>query len=260
MNVQKMSDSTTPEQSTNDTTIAASDDENRSQACIDESFHSSNSDLSGHSQLYNAQCFENNKQPYNTLDINSTIDKIGDLRIPIVGYEVMEERARFTVYKLRIEHKDGGSWFIFRRYTDFVRLLTQLRRQKLPISHLSLPGKKWIGDNFAPSFLEDRIRRLQKFVDAILSTPTLIENTSVREFFCLDEPPALSDTADEARAIVESLEDNIYHLKQQLYDREIALAAANSVCNELRTKLHQIIERRVCPRCGEFIDFSEIYQ
>lgn len=88
---------------------------------------------------------------------------------------------------------------MFRRYTDFVRLLAQLRRQKIPIAHLSLPRKKWLGDNFAPSFLEERIHGLQIFVNGILSSPVLIGVSCVREFFCLDEPPVLSDTAEESR-------------------------------------------------------------
>lgn len=88
---------------------------------------------------------------------------------------------------------------MFRRYTDFVRLLAQLKRQKVPITHLSLPRKKWLGDNFAPSFLEERIRGLQAFVNGILSSPILIGVSCVREFFCLDEPPVLSDTAEESR-------------------------------------------------------------
>lgn len=98
-----------------------------------------------------------------------------------------------------MELKNGDCWFVFRRYTDFVRLLSQLRRQKIPVSQLSLPRKKWLGDNFAPSFLEERIRGLQAFVNGILSTPLLIGTACVREFFCLDEPPALSDTAEESR-------------------------------------------------------------
>lgn len=103
------------------------------------------------------------------------------------------------VYKLRVELKNGDCWFVFRRYTDFVRLLAQLRRQKIPIAHLSLPRKKWFGDNFAPSFLEERIHGLQTFVNGILSSPVLIGVSYVREFFCLDEPPILSDTAEESR-------------------------------------------------------------
>lgn len=103
------------------------------------------------------------------------------------------------VYKLRVELKNGDCWFVFRRYTDFVRLLAQLKRQKVPITHLALPRKKWIGDNFAPSFLEERICGLQTFVNGILSSPLLIGVSCVREFFCLDEPPILSDTAEESR-------------------------------------------------------------
>lgn len=95
--------------------------------------------------------------------------------------------------------KNGDCWFVFRRYTDFVRLLAQLKRQKVPIAHLALPRKKWLGDNFAPSFLEERICGLQTFVNGILSSPLLIGVSCIREFFCLDEPPVLSDTAEESR-------------------------------------------------------------
>ncbi|XP_014677956.1 PREDICTED: sorting nexin-16-like [Priapulus caudatus] len=45
-----------------------------------------------------------------------------ELTVPIVGYEVMEQRARFTVYKVHVQRGPHDSWFIFRRYTDFVRL------------------------------------------------------------------------------------------------------------------------------------------
>lgn len=102
-----------------------------------------------------------------------------------------------------MELKTGDCWFVFRRYTDFVRLLAQLKRQKVPLAHLSLPRKKWLGDNFAPSFLEERIHGLQAFVNGILSSPILIGVSCVREFFCLDEPPVLSDTAEESRVSFE---------------------------------------------------------
>ncbi|XP_071563954.1 sorting nexin-16 isoform X2 [Temnothorax nylanderi] len=157
----------------------------------------------------------------------------------------------FTVYKLRVELKNGDCWFVFRRYTDFVRLLAQLKRQKVPIAHLALPRKKWLGDNFAPSFLEERICGLQTFVNGILSSPLLIGVSCVREFFCLDEPPVLSDTAEESRAIFEALEDTIYNLRQQLRERDAALSSENTICNEFRKKLHQILsERQTCSKCG----------
>lgn len=77
-----------------------------------------------------------------------------------------------------------------------------MKKQKAPISHLSLPRKKWLGDNFAPSFLEDRINGLQAFVNGLLNSPNLITLPHVREFFCLDEPPALSDTVEESRVSI----------------------------------------------------------
>ncbi|KAK0087381.1 hypothetical protein PV325_001195 [Microctonus aethiopoides] len=219
-------------------------------------------DGSGHSQSFTVQSYDytDNGSPNNNSNIMPSVLTSEDLRIPIVGYEVMEERARFTVYKLRVELKNGDCWFVFRRYTDFVRLLTQLRRQKLAVSHLSLPRKKWIGDNFAPSFLEERIRGLQVFVNDILNSPILVSNTSVREFFCLDEPPALSDTAEEARAIFEALEDTIYHLRQKLRERDATLASETALCNELRKKLHRIMtESQQCPKCGELNNCSSSY-
>ncbi|KYN04317.1 PREDICTED: sorting nexin-16 [Cyphomyrmex costatus] len=212
---------------------------------------SPNSDGSGHSNSFTVQRFNYTTNNSNNSDILQLPLTSDDLRIPIVGYEIMEERARFTVYKLRVELKNGDCWFVFRRYTDFVRLLAQLKRQKVPIAHLALPRKKWLGDNFAPSFLEERICGLQTFVNGILSSPLLIGVSCVREFFCLDEPPVLSDTAEESRAIFEALEDTIYNLRQQLRERDAALASEKTLCNEFRKKLHQIFsERQTCSKCG----------
>ncbi|XP_032668754.1 sorting nexin-16 [Odontomachus brunneus] len=215
---------------------------------------SPDSDGSSHSNSFTVQQFDYPNAYPNDNTSSSILQSPltnEDLRIPIVGYEIMEERARFTVYKLRVELKNGDCWFVFRRYTDFVRLLAQLRRQKIPIAHLSLPRKKWFGDNFAPSFLEERIHGLQTFVNGILSSPVLIGVSYVREFFCLDEPPILSDTAEESRAIFEALEDTVYHLRQQLRESDTALASEKALCNEFRKKLHQILsERRTCSKCG----------
>ncbi|XP_012526607.1 sorting nexin-16 [Monomorium pharaonis] len=212
---------------------------------------SPDSDGSGQSISYTVQRFNyTNDSNANSSILQSPLTS-DDLRIPIIGYEIMEERARFTVYKLRVELKNGDCWFVFRRYTDFVRLLAQLKRQKVPIAHLALPRKKWLGDNFAPSFLEERICGLQTFVNGILSSPLLIGVSCVREFFCLDDPPILSDTAEESRAIFEALQDTIYNLRQQLRECDTALASEKALCNEFRKKLHQILsERQTCSKCG----------
>lgn len=54
---------------------------------------------------------------------HQAIGEDGTIHVPVIGYEVMDERARFTVFKLRIENKEKvDSWLVFRRYTDFERL------------------------------------------------------------------------------------------------------------------------------------------
>ncbi|KAF7988690.1 hypothetical protein HCN44_001263 [Aphidius gifuensis] len=247
-------------------TLAISKARNSNQTSSRRGLDSPDSDESGRSQSFTVQSYDYNETNTSTnnninnsnLENNAVPDLFNceQLRIPIVGYEVMEERARFTVYKLRVEIKTGECWFVFRRYTDFSRLLSQLKRQKLSISNLLLPRKKWIGDNFAPSFLEDRIRGLQKFVNDILSSPILISNTSVREFFCLNEPPALSDTAEEARAIFEALEDTIYHLRQQLREKDAELIAEKKITNELRIKVEQLLKEMQRCQTDEKENFS----
>ncbi|XP_011155321.1 sorting nexin-16 [Solenopsis invicta] len=222
-----------------------------SQASTMRVLDSPDSNGSSHSNSFTVQRFNYTNDNNTNSDILQSPLTSDDLRIPIVGYEIMEERARFTVYKLRVELKNGDCWFVFRRYTDFVRLLAQLKRQKVPLAHLALPKKKWLGDNFAPSFLEERICGLQTFVNGILSSPLLIGISCVREFFCLDEPPVLSDTAEESRAIFEALEDTIYNLRQQLRECDAALSSEKALCNEFRKKLHQILsERQTCSKCG----------
>ncbi|KAJ3611653.1 hypothetical protein NHX12_021668 [Muraenolepis orangiensis] len=44
----------------------------------------------------------------------------------LMGYEVMEERAKFTVYKVLVKKSQEESWVVFRRYTDFSRLNDKL--------------------------------------------------------------------------------------------------------------------------------------
>lgn len=151
----------------------------------------------------------------------SEIKKFESLRIPIVGYEVMEERARFTIYKLKVEDdKRDQSWLVFRRYTDFVRLYNRIKNEQ-PNILLPLPGKRWFRDNFQPAFLEERVRGLQMFVNAILNK--LPNHPVVREFFCLDEPPQVFSYQPEVQAVYGALEDSITTLKLQLKQKDATI-------------------------------------
>ncbi|XP_075165574.1 sorting nexin 16 [Haematobia irritans] len=163
------------------------------------------------------------------------VDPNSILRIPIIGYEVMEERARFTVYKLRVENPNTNDcWLVMRRYTDFVRLNTKLK-QSYPHLILNLPRKKIFGDNFNSVFLDNRIQGLQMFVNSIMSKEELRKCQLVREFFCLDEPPSYSESMEECRAIFEAQEETIAHLKMQINNK-------NDLILQLQQKLSDVLQ------------------
>lgn len=171
------------------------------------------------------------------------IKKFESLQIPIVGYEVMEERAKFTIYKLKVEDdKRDQSWLVFRRYTDFVRLYSRLKAE-LPNIMLPLPGKRWFRDNFEPAFLEERVRGLQIFVNAILSK--LPNHPTVREFFCLDEPPQVFTYQPEVQAVYGALEDSIMSLKMKIKQKDATIM-------HLQKRLAQLeLHAKNCPNCNK---------
>uniref|UniRef100_A0A1B6CDF5 PX domain-containing protein n=1 Tax=Clastoptera arizonana TaxID=38151 RepID=A0A1B6CDF5_9HEMI len=186
-------------------------------------------------------------------------EKIESVDIPIVGYEVMEERARFTVYKLKVENKAyGETWFVFRRYTDFVRLHTKLKSE-FPNYNLNLPKKKWFGDNFNTNFIENRISGLQAFINAIAKDEKLIGSSVVKDFFCLDEPPSYSDGIEESRAVLEAFEETIYHLRLQLREKEAELDALKLGINVAQEKAVTLSQKLVeitssCGKCDDKVN------
>jgi len=138
------------------------------------------------------------------------------IKIPIIGYEVMEERSRFTIFKLRIENYEKNNfWMVLRRFTDFTRLHTKLKTV-FPDVNLTLPKKKWFGNNFSSGFLDTRIIGLQTFINSIMGNTDMRRCPFVREFFCLDDPPLYSESMEDCKAIFEAQEETIAHMKMQL--------------------------------------------
>ncbi|XP_001654339.2 sorting nexin-16 [Aedes aegypti] len=180
------------------------------------------------------------------------------VRIPIIGYEVMEERARFTIFKLRIENSISHTcWLVLRRYTDFVRLNNKLRTF-FPHCTLILPRKKWFGDNFSSGFIDNRIQGLQTFINTILGDEAMRTCPVVREFFCLDEPPSYSESMEESRIIFEAQEETISHLKQQLQTKDELISALQAkLAHEMsRNKVLSNVLRNSfedCPKCAKQI-------
>lgn len=149
----------------------------------------------------------------------------GDLHTPITGFETMEARSKFTVYKIHVqktaseEEEEASGWFIFRRYSDFLHLNERLKHM-FPGFRLSLPPKRWFRDNFDPNFLEDRMLGLQAFLDNITGHKDICNSEPVRAFFCTDEPPGPHDTLEESRALCDTLEESIYSLRQEIQDKD----------------------------------------
>ncbi|XP_066537255.1 sorting nexin-16-like [Hoplias malabaricus] len=137
----------------------------------------------------------------------------------LVGYEVMEERAKFTVYKVLVRRAPDESWVIFRRYTDFSRLNDKLK-EAFPQFRLALPPKRWFKDNYDMNFLEERQLGLQAFLQNLVAHKDITDSDSVRAFLCLDDPPGPFDSLEESRAYCETLEETNHRLQRELLDKQ----------------------------------------
>ncbi|XP_045919373.1 sorting nexin-16 isoform X2 [Micropterus dolomieu] len=137
----------------------------------------------------------------------------------LLGYEVMEERAKFTVFKVLVRKTPDESWVVFRRYTDFSRLNDKLK-EMFPGFRLSLPPKRWFKDNYDSDFLEDRQLGLQAFLQNLVAHKDISNCQAVREFLCLDDPPGPFDSLEESRAFCETLEESNYRLQKELLEKQ----------------------------------------
>ncbi|XP_026148578.1 sorting nexin-16 isoform X2 [Mastacembelus armatus] len=142
----------------------------------------------------------------------------------VLGYEVMEERAKFTVYKILVRKTPDESWVVFRRYTDFSRLNDKLK-EMFPGFRLSLPPKRWFKDNYDTDFLEDRQLGLQAFLQNLVAHKDIANCVAVREFLCLDDPPGPFDSLEESRAFCETLEESNYRLQKELLEKQKEIAS-----------------------------------
>ncbi|KAK7878013.1 hypothetical protein WMY93_031326 [Mugilogobius chulae] len=137
----------------------------------------------------------------------------------VLGYEVMEERAKFTVYKILVRKSSDESWVVFRRYTDFSRLNDKLK-EMFPGFRLALPPKRWFKDNYNSEFLEERQLGLQAFLQNLVAHKDIAHCQSVREFLCLDDPPGPFDSLEESRAFCETLEESNYRLQKEVLEKQ----------------------------------------
>ncbi|XP_061746140.1 sorting nexin-16-like [Nerophis ophidion] len=137
-------------------------------------------------------------------DANDSNVKGGSSPLPFTltlqGHETLEERSKFTVYKILVSGSQGDSWIIFRRYTDFCRLQSKLK-DLFPSGHLVLPPKRWFKDNYDEEFLAERQIALQKFLHNLTHHKHIISSDAVRQFLCMTDPPGPFDSVEESRCV-----------------------------------------------------------
>ncbi|XP_015210006.2 sorting nexin-16 isoform X1 [Lepisosteus oculatus] len=161
----------------------------------------------------------------------------------VLGYEVMEERAKFTVYKILVKKSQEESWVVFRRYTDFSRLNDKLK-EMFPGFRLSLPPKRWFKDNYDPDFLEDRQLGLQAFLQNLVAHKDIANCMAVREFLCLDDPPGPFDSLEESRAFCETLEETNYRLQKELIEKQREIESLRKILEEKQLHI-DVLEKRI---------------
>lgn len=160
----------------------------------------------------------------------------------ILGYEVMEERAKFTVYKILVRKTPEESWVVFRRYTDFSRLNDKLK-DMFPGFRLALPPKRWFKDNYNADFLEDRQLGLQAFLQNLIAHKDIANCLAVREFLCLDDPPGPFDSLEESRAFCETLEETNYRLQKELLEKQKEIESLKKLLSEKQRFLDTLENR-----------------
>jgi len=86
----------------------------------------------------------------------------------IARSEVVKDKSPYVLYIIQV-NAGVNVWDVKRRYTDFVYLHQQLKsaftESKLP----SLPPKKFLGSSLDQSFIDQRGKALQEYLDAIFS-------------------------------------------------------------------------------------------
>ncbi|KAM6989286.1 sorting nexin-16-like [Tautogolabrus adspersus] len=160
----------------------------------------------------------------------------------LLGYEILEERAKFTVYKIHVTTAEGDSWVIFRRYTDFCRLNDKLK-ELYPSSALALPPKRWFKDNYDEEFLEERLSGLQSFLQSLTVHKEVIRSAEVRRFLCLVDPPGPFDSLVESRAFCETLEETNHRLQRELLDNQREVDALKKILEEKENHICLLVKK-----------------
>lgn len=88
--------------------------------------------------------------------------------------------VNYTVHVCRTTSNGSRNWVVMRRYSDFHDLHMQLRERFPSLTWLNLPSKKTFG-NFEEDFIEKRRNQLENYLQPLLETSLLSENSGMFE-------------------------------------------------------------------------------
>lgn len=188
----------------------------------------------------------------------------GEVQAAITGYEIVEARKRFTVFQINVQPGNGRSWFLFRRYSDFMKLDQDLK-ELFPEFSAKLPPKKYFGNNFDSEFLEMRKENLQTYLQCLLCNQRVLSSQASTKFFCFDDPPGPYDSLQESRALIESLEDNLIDLRNRIVQLESEMKLAKSQLRQAQSQKHALLvalraERVLNGKCAHDNDDQSLLQ
>jgi len=150
----------------------------------------------------------------------------------ITGYEVLAgEKEKYTVYKLKLSTPSSvpSSWFIHRRYSDFLTLRATLLKESPSLApRIPFPPKRWVGSNLEPAFLGRRLAGLQVFLATVMEDSEMRRSPALSNFLCLGQQQRAHGSAERpptgnleaSRAVCDTLEETVRELREQLRKRE----------------------------------------
>ena len=163
-----------------------------------------------------------------------------DIETPITCHEIKPACKRHTVYKIYVHNADKQGWFIKRRYREFHKLWSDLKKL-FPAKEFNLPPKRYFGDNFDPRFLNSRRQGLQGFLYMITRQREVLKSSPVTEFLSLNNPPTALDDVEQCKAVIEQLKSKLTKLQLDRNEHNTSLTNTNGQISELQNQKQALL-------------------
>ncbi|OQR80555.1 myosin-like protein [Achlya hypogyna] len=149
---------------------------------------------------------ENERLKHQVLTLQSKLVRAQE--VSLISAKVVDSRItfregrQFVEYKLQIETNSRGTLFVWHRYSTFRNLATTLqtkngyRRKDIP----DLPNKQLFG-NFTDRIIQERIQKLNEFLDAATNTDYLQWGIRVDQDTCVYKRRTRSSSGAERESI-----------------------------------------------------------